>query len=254
MASRSAFFRAFALILSTFPDRAPQGEHKDLILKAWMKSFEDLTDEELLTAASKVILSRPTLFPGDNLIAIIRETARPGPTQGDALELLDAAVSRFGRYRDDEALAWIEAQNPVAGAAVRRFGFLNWCDSTNQETARAQFRNVFNEERERFQREGKASPTALIGEIDLPKLLKEKGPGSFLAGGIPMPRPGVGIAITIGPSDGKEDRGGPPTRLAFPRVGAPGSDRVAPPKTHREDPLFGPPDPTPKKEGPEGGK
>jgi hypothetical protein len=70
-------------------------------------------------------------------------------TEGDAVELAFEAASRFGRYKEKEAMAWIRDKSKLVAAAVQRIGFLEICDSAQPDVIRGQLRAIFAAEKSR---------------------------------------------------------------------------------------------------------
>lgn len=70
-------------------------------------------------------------------------------TEGDAVELAFEAASRFGRYKEKEAMAWIREKSKLVAAAVQRIGFLEICDSAQPDVIRGQLRAIFAAEKSR---------------------------------------------------------------------------------------------------------
>lgn len=70
-------------------------------------------------------------------------------TEGDAVELAFEAASRFGRYKEKEAMTWIREKSKLVAAAVQRIGFLEICDSAQPDVIRGQLRAIFAAEKSR---------------------------------------------------------------------------------------------------------
>ena len=70
-------------------------------------------------------------------------------TEGDAVELAFEAASRFGRYKEAEAMAWIREKSKLVAAAVQRIGFLELCNSAQPDVIRGQLRAIFAAEKSR---------------------------------------------------------------------------------------------------------
>ena len=70
-------------------------------------------------------------------------------TEGDAVELAFEAASRFGRYKEAEAMAWIREKSKLVAAAVQRLGFLELCNSAQPDVVRGQLRAIFAAEKSR---------------------------------------------------------------------------------------------------------
>ncbi len=70
-------------------------------------------------------------------------------TEGDAVEMAFEAASRFGRYKEAEAMAWIRDKSKLVAAAVQRLGFLELCNSAQPDVIRGQLRAIFAAEKSR---------------------------------------------------------------------------------------------------------
>lgn len=70
-------------------------------------------------------------------------------TEGDAIELAFEAASKFGRYKEAEAMAWIRDKSKLVAAAVQRLGFLELCNSAQPDVIRGQLRAIFAAEKSR---------------------------------------------------------------------------------------------------------
>lgn len=143
--------QSLSILFAAFPDRSPGGSSDDrkAIFGMWDAAFGDFTDAAFRATVTRFILETPKLFPGDNPIAMIRRMGKPDfiETTGDCVELLNEAVSEFGSYRETAAMKWIEARSPLIAAAVKRFGFREYCMAENAEVARGQIRAIFEAEK-----------------------------------------------------------------------------------------------------------
>jgi hypothetical protein len=81
-------------------------------------------------------------------------------TEGDAVELAFEAASRFGRYKEAEAMAWIREKSKLVAAAVQRIGFLEICDSMQPDVIRGQLRAIFAAEKSRAKETGAVCDSA----------------------------------------------------------------------------------------------
>ena len=150
MLTNDGFKKAIAIVFSVHRHLEPVG-NKEFIYKAWFRMLHDISDEDLLNAVTRFVTENTKLYPGDNFIAIIRQIARPAyiETEGDAVELAFEAASRFGRYKEAEAMCWIRDKSKLIASAVQRIGFLEICDSTQPDVVRGQLRAVFSAEKSR---------------------------------------------------------------------------------------------------------
>ena len=110
-------------------------------------------------------------------ISDIRENAA-GLMQGEAKEWGDAwqevlrAISKYGSYREDEAL---ESLDDTTRLVVRRLGFRNLCFSEEIQVDRANFRMIYEQQMQR-ERQDAQLPQKLKALIsNMPNLLGEGG-------------------------------------------------------------------------------
>lgn len=110
-------------------------------MKVWYRMLGDLESSVVENAVWEHIGTSP--FPPS--IAEIREkcTARLSPMVtdwGEAWEEVQRAIRKYGRYREEEALASLTRMTAVA---VRRMGFQNLCSSDNPVADRAHFQRMY---------------------------------------------------------------------------------------------------------------
>lgn len=155
MLTNTGFKKTLAIIFSVHPHLEPNSG-QDFVYKAWFQMLRDFDDDSLIQAATRFVMEVPKLFPGDNFIAQIRQLARPTlqETEGDAVELAFAAASKFGGYRENEAMAWLNERSPLIAAVVRRVGFRDICNSCEPDVIRGQLRSIFKSEKERAKQVG----------------------------------------------------------------------------------------------------
>lgn len=174
MATHETISNAFALVFFKFPGRKPADKKEfDLAFGIWSKIYAPIPDDRLNLAVTRFVAETKKLFPDDCPFAMIREMAQPSLTEtiGDCLELLDEAVSRFGMYRESEALAWLEGKSPLVTASVRRIGFINYCMSEEPDVIRGQIRAVFEAEKGRSKTVGGVLPSATHLEAGDPPMI-----------------------------------------------------------------------------------
>jgi hypothetical protein len=110
-------------------------------------------------------------------IADIREQAA-GLTQGEAKEWGDAweeilrAISKYGSYREDEALASLD---DTTRTVVRRLGFRNLCFSEEIQVDRANFRMIYEQQLHRDKQDAQLPPKLKALISNMPMLLEEGG-------------------------------------------------------------------------------
>jgi hypothetical protein len=79
---------------------------------------------------------------------------------GEGWRQVQAAISRFGMYRPEEALESIS--DPIAKEAVKRMGFYEICTSENPTAERANFRMIYEQLADRAKK-----------DAQIPKEIKE---------------------------------------------------------------------------------
>lgn len=108
---------------------------------AWYELISDL--DYMATQAAIRKLAMTTTNPP--ALATIREAALEvmegdGPDWGSGWQEVNRAISRYGMYREEEAL---NSMSEITRDTVKRLGFQNLCISENPEADRANFRNIF---------------------------------------------------------------------------------------------------------------
>lgn len=152
MATVETVKRIFAMVFFKFPSRRPHTkEEGEIALKAWCKIYNRLPDDVLTQAAERFYAETTKLYPDDDPFALINRIAAPvfTETEGDAIELAFEAASKFGRYKEKEAIAWIREKSKLVAAAVQRLGFLELCNSAQPDVIRGQLRAIFAAEKSR---------------------------------------------------------------------------------------------------------
>ena len=131
----------------------------------WYSLLKDLEYSVAQAAIQKYMLTNK--FPPT--IADIREQAaevRVGqkPLWSDGWEEVLRAISKFGSYRETEAL---NSMTEITRTAVKRLGFRNLCMSENIMADRANFRMIFQEiaDREHSAKKIPVNLTLLIERI-----------------------------------------------------------------------------------------
>ena len=186
MATRETVRKVFALIFFKFPGRRPPTE-SDVVLamNIWAEIYKQISDAELMAAASRFIAETTKIYPDDDPFAMIRELARPilPETEGDCVELAFEAVQSFGYMREKDAMDWLKVRSPLVAAAVQRVGFLEICRSEEPDVIRGQLRAIFKAEKERSVKHG--------GVVESAK---------DLTGGLPDNSKLIGLTQNIGKS------------------------------------------------------
>ena len=152
MASLETVQKVFAMVFFKFPSRrAANKEEGEIAFKVWADIYAPIPDADLMNAATRFYAETTKIYPDDDPFAIIRQIAAPAlnETEGDAVELAFEAVSRFGRYQEAKAIAWLKEKSPLIAASVVRVGFQELCNSEEPDVIRGQLRAIFKAEKAR---------------------------------------------------------------------------------------------------------
>lgn len=163
MATAKTASQVMMIVWMKAPSRRPaDASTLALCRQMWEAIYAPVPDCALLEAAARWMAKTVKVWPDDDPLAEILQMAQPvmPETSGDCMELALEAISKFGRYHEDKADAWLKERSPLVAAVVRRFGFVNLCDCENLEVARGQIRAMFQEEKERAARLGGVLETA----------------------------------------------------------------------------------------------
>lgn len=117
-------------------------------VQIWYSLLKDMDYKVLALAAQKYMVTGK--FPPT--VAELRECAvevlepKVKEDYGHGWEQVMKAVSKYGYYNTEEALA---SMDPVTRKCVKRLGWKNICTSENQIADRANFRQIYEQERQR---------------------------------------------------------------------------------------------------------
>ena len=133
-------------------------------VQIWYSLLKDMDYKVLALAAQKYMVTGK--FPPT--VAELRECAvevlepKVKEDYGHGWEQVMKAVSKYGYYNTEEALA---SMDPVTRKCVKRLGWKNICTSENQIADRANFRQIYEQERQRH-REHLQLPESVRRTID----------------------------------------------------------------------------------------
>jgi hypothetical protein len=142
-------------------------------LELWYKQLQDIPYNVAELTLNKWVATNKW----SPSIADIREHAT-SITQGEAKEWGDAwqdvlrAISKYGSYREDEAL---ESLDETTRTVVRRLGFRNLCFSEEIQVDRANFRMVYEQQLQRDKQDAQLPPRLKALISNMPMLLEEGG-------------------------------------------------------------------------------
>ena len=111
----------------------------------WYRALQDIPVKTLNTALSLWVCNNkwsPTI--ADIRATSLKLSGDVVPDWGEAWNITQKAIRRFGSYRSREAIEALTATgNEVLVQTVKRLGFVNLCVSENVVADRANFRNVY---------------------------------------------------------------------------------------------------------------
>lgn len=142
-----------ALLCSSFPDR-------NFDSKAFWFLLIDLSDEKFLNAIQSICQSKVNIYPGTNVIAMIREKALSQDRlllPAEAFEIVMREISNVGNYGTPRF------NDPVVQKTVNAMGWKELCRSDTEDIniVRSQFMKIF----ETFQ--SRAKDNVLVGNQNL---------------------------------------------------------------------------------------
>lgn len=139
-------------------------------MELWYQELQDIPADLLTTGLRKWVVTEkwpPTIAELRDVCAEIVQGK--APDWGDAWREVVKAIGRYGIFRPEEAIA---SMSPLTQEAVRRISWTEICNSSNTDTLRAQFRQVYEIVSKR-QVEDRKLPAALkeaIAAVSLPRM------------------------------------------------------------------------------------
>ena len=102
--------------------------------------LQELTDEEFNKAINELISTQKELYPGTNLIALIREKAKTtlSLTAGEAWGIVYNEILKTGNYGTPEI------SDPIIAKAVSIIGWRELCLSEQISIERAHFMKIYD--------------------------------------------------------------------------------------------------------------
>ncbi len=127
------FKKGLKILLTVFPDKKIDSE-------VYWEFLKDLPDEDYLKAVTEISATQTELYPGSNLIAMIREKAlgRNELTNGEAWREVIKEISNTGSYGQPKF------ENPLITRAVECMGWRTLCLSENSAIDRAHFLKIYD--------------------------------------------------------------------------------------------------------------
>ena len=138
--TRQEFSKIAAAINTYYPKDKPFVNEASVQL--WYEEFKELTYEDTVNGLRRHVNTSkwcPTI--AELKEAIVKNVAGV-KDWGEAWNECTRAISRYGQYREEEAL---ESMSPLTRQIVKRIGYKDLCRSENQMQDRANFRMVFDQ-------------------------------------------------------------------------------------------------------------
>ena len=129
-------------------------------LEVWYMLLKDIPCEELQARVMEYITNNK--FPPT--IADLREVKVEEDDWSKGWEEIQLAIRKFGAWRKDEAL---DSLSPRTRLIAERFGWEDFCYTENPDVLKAQFRDAFNDNLKREQREIRIPAEFRIGKEDV---------------------------------------------------------------------------------------
>lgn len=143
MLDKKDFIKAVEYLIAIYPEMEKQFNNQTT-QRAWYELLGDIDGRTLLLAI-KIYASTEKFTPKPSQIReMALVTTRETRDWTEGWDLVIRSVGRFGIYRESEALVWIKSQDEIAAESIRRLGYKNLCETENQMTLRANFRQAYN--------------------------------------------------------------------------------------------------------------
>lgn len=113
-------------------------------MNMWLLALEDVPDDVVSLAFQEHLLNKkypPSI--ADIRELILKYTSNIVNDWTEGFDLTRRAIQKFGSYQEQEALDWINSQNPIAGEVTRRLGFKEICLAENIDVIRGQYRMAY---------------------------------------------------------------------------------------------------------------
>lgn len=132
-------------MLAYWPNRSVSAES----FRLWFADLEEFPAEQVGAAIRALGRDGREWIPtGGQIREKVLELREPAMDHSEAYELAMRAAGEGGGFH--RGLEWLEERSPLAAAAVRQFGWRDWCfQQLEPGTRRAQFREVFRSVAER---------------------------------------------------------------------------------------------------------
>jgi len=141
---------------------------KEIDLELCWEMTKDIPEDAYIRSIKRIMAGHKEIFQSTNLIALIRENAVDStiPNVGDAWAEVLREMARTGSYGQPKF------SHPLITQAVQGVGWRSMCMSENIGVDRAHFYRIFDQLKDRAQRE-EIVPQKLIDNKQLQRLIEQ---------------------------------------------------------------------------------
>lgn len=98
-------------------------------MQVWYAALQDLDYKKTEMAVEKLVATSKYKPTPAHLREAYNEIEEPKINTVDMLIIIDNAITKYGRYRAEEAMNYIKQQDEATYIIVKALGFLNICDN-----------------------------------------------------------------------------------------------------------------------------
>jgi len=150
--NKEMFGKGMSLLAEAFPERK-------FGLESYWIATNDLTDKEFLEAILEITMTTKEIYPGTNIIALIRSKAKhiENKPAAEAWNEVLSLIASVGSYNYPSKFSSVAVQKAVDGV-----GWREMCMSTKIGIERAHFYKIYDEYIEREEHEAIAPQTDVL--------------------------------------------------------------------------------------------
>lgn len=173
MLRKDEFIKIIEYLVAVYPE-LEKSFNSQTTQAVWYDLLKDI-DYETLTIAVKAYCSTGTFAPKPaDIRALVVETITPYSDWSEGWSLVLRSISKFGMYQEAEALAWIAAFDRTASESIRRLGYKNLCLAEEQMSFRANFRRIYESQKDREKFYSKLPPESKKKMLESKERAKNK--------------------------------------------------------------------------------
>lgn len=148
MLRKDEFIKIIEYLVAVYPE-LEKSFNSQTTQAVWYDLLKDI-DYETLTIAVKAYCSTGTFTPKPaDIRALVVEAITPYSDWSEGWSLVLRSISKFGMYQETEALDWIACFDRTASESIRRLGYKNLCLAEEQMSFRANFRRIYESQKDR---------------------------------------------------------------------------------------------------------